>query len=233
MCPFLDRFILGFPTLFLKQYPYAWIAVVAFWQRSPSTAGIFLAVIAIGILAVRWQSAAWISHMRREHAPAGGKFHIDQPPVPVQRALRNIVFVLAGSAVVAYLLKDRFGMGFWQIFIMLTGLFVTYQDAKVFGAAVTFIVTETGIGIRYVPGHIDFRIFLAFKEISRIERTRFQPDRGWDRFSRTRDAADGLLLVPKDPGGFSKRIEKVFIVPRDVEGFLAQLPRELIVHEAG
>ena len=41
MRPLLDRFILGFPVLFLKQYPYAWIAIVALWPRSPALASLF------------------------------------------------------------------------------------------------------------------------------------------------------------------------------------------------
>ena len=233
MRAFLDRFILGFPVLFLKQYPYAWIAVVVFWQRTPSIAGLFLGVIASGILSLRWQSAAWISQMRREHAQAGGTFHIDQPPVPLSRTLRNLLFVLAGSAMFAYLLKERIGLSFVQIFLMLTALYITYQDARVFGAAVTYIVTSTGIAIRSVPGHIDVRLFLRFGEIRSIERTRSRPDLDWNVFARTREAQDGLLLTPKDPNGFSKRIGKVFIVPRDMDGFLAQLPQELILSKAG
>ena len=230
MRSFLDRFILGFPVLFLKQYPYAWIAVIVLWQRTPSFAGIFLAIIVIGMLSLRWQSAAWISHMRREHAPSGEKFHIDQPPVPVQKVLRSIAFLLAGSIVIAFLLKDRFGLGFWQVFLMLVGFIITYQDTKFFGAAVTYIIASTGIGIRFVPGHIDYRVFLTFDEIRHIERTRYQPDQGWDIFARTRDAMDGLLLTPKDPNGFSRRIEKVFIVPQDMEKFLGQLPQGLTAH---
>ena len=230
MRAFLDRFILGFPVLFLKQYPYAWIAVVVFWQRTPTIAILFLSVIAIGILSLRWQSAAWISHVRREHASAGGTFHIDRPPVPFQRTIRNLLFVLAGSAVFAYMLRDRLGLGFWQIFIMMIGLIVTYQDARVFGAAVTYIVTSTGIALRSVPGHIDFRLFLRFGEIRSIEHARYQLDSGWDILARTREAQDGLLVTPKDPNGFSKRIGKIFIAPQDAEGFLARVPQELIVH---
>jgi hypothetical protein len=35
---------------------------------------------------------------------------------------------------------------------------------------------------------------------------------------------DGLLLLPKNPKGLTKRIEKLFIAPKDVDKFLAQLP---------
>lgn len=233
MRAFLDRFILGFPVLFLKQYPYAWIAVVVFWQRAPSIAGLFLAVIAIGILSLRWQASAWISQMRREHAPTGGTFHIDRPPVPLPRTLRNILFVLAGSSLAAFLLKERIGLSFVQIFIMLTALYITYQDARVFGAAVTYIATSKGIAVRCVPGHIDFRLFLRFDEIRSIERTRYEPESGWDILARTRETQNGLLVTPKDPNGFSRRIGKVFLVPQDMEGFLAQLPQELIVSRLG
>jgi len=53
MKPFLDRFILAFPVLFLKQYPYAWIALVALWPRSPRAASLFVLVLAAGFMALR------------------------------------------------------------------------------------------------------------------------------------------------------------------------------------
>jgi hypothetical protein len=35
---------------------------------------------------------------------------------------------------------------------------------------------------------------------------------------------DGLLLVPKDINGFSKRMERLFIAPQNIEQFVEQLP---------
>ena len=35
MRPALDRFILGVPLLFIKQFPYAWIALIALWTWPP------------------------------------------------------------------------------------------------------------------------------------------------------------------------------------------------------
>lgn len=35
---------------------------------------------------------------------------------------------------------------------------------------------------------------------------------------------DGLLMIPKNPNGFTKRIEKLFIAPQDREKFIEQLP---------
>ena len=224
MKAFLDRFILGFPVIFLKQYPYAWIAIVVLWPRSPFVASLFIVVIILGLLTLRWQSAAWISHMRREHAGKDGKFYVDQPPITWQRAARQIAVMIAMSILAAFLLNGQFGLSFWQILIMLVGFTVFYQDSRFFGATVTYIITATGIAIRYVPGHIDYRLFLLFKEISQIEKSEYQKDQNWDLFARTRDTKEGLLMTPKNPNGFTRRIYKLFIAPNDREKFLEHLP---------
>ena len=224
MKPFLDRFILSFPVLFLKQYPYAWIALVALWPNSGLVASFFMLVLVTGFLALRWQSAAWISHMRREYAGKNGKFYVDEPPVPWQKAARNITILIAWSILGAFVLRGQFGLSFWQILIMLVGFTIFYQDTRFFGAAVTYIITATGIAIRFVPGHIDYRLYLSFKEISRIERCVYQKDKNWDLFARLRDTKEGLLMTPKNPNGFTRQVEKLFIAPRDREQFLAQLP---------
>jgi len=224
MKPFLDRFILGFPVLFLKQYPYAWIASVVILPKSPSFAALFLGVVVLGILSLRWQSAAWISHMRRQYADRDGKFYIDEPPIPWQRAARNISLLIAGSLLLAFLLNGKLGLTFWQYFLMILGLTLFYRDTQFFGSAATYIITATGIAIRFVPGHIDYRLFLCFKEISRIEQSNYKPSLDTDLFARTRDIKKGLLMIPKDPRGFTKRIDKLFIAPKNLEKFVEQLP---------
>jgi hypothetical protein len=224
MKQFLDRFILGFPVLFLKQYPYAWIAVVALWPRSPWLALLFLGVIVIGILSLRWQHAAWISHLRRQYAGTDGKFYIDEPPIPWKLTARNIAVLIVLSIAVAFILKGQFGLTFWQFLIIAIVFTILYQDTRFFGATSTYIITATGIGIRLVPGHLDYRLFLPFKEISRIERGQYHQSRDTDIFARVREAKDGLLVVPKDPKGFTTRIDKLFIVPKDVDKFVEQLP---------
>lgn len=224
MKQFLNRFILSLPVLFLKQYPYAWIVAVALWPRSPSFAALFLTIIVIGLLSLRWQSIAWISQMRSLYAGRDGKFYIDQPPIPWHMTARNIALLLAGSAVIAFALEGRFGLSAWQFAIILVGFMISYQDTRFFGAPVTYIITATGIGIRYVPGHVDYRLFLPFKEISRIECRKYEKSLDTDLFARTREMQDGLLLIPKDPGGFTKRIDKIFIAPRNIKNFMHQLP---------
>lgn len=224
MKPFLDRFILGLPVLFLKQYPFAWIALVAFWPRSPLVASFFLIVIMLGMLALRWQSAAWIERIRREHAGKTGKFYVDQPLVSWQSAGRNILILIGWSILGAFVLRGQFGLSFWQILIMLVGFTVLYQDTRFFGAAVTYIITATGIAIRFVPGHMEYQLFLLFKEISRIEKCEYQKGKNWDLFTRQKDAKEGLLMTPKNPNGFTRRIDKLFIAPKDPDRFLEQLP---------
>jgi hypothetical protein len=224
MNPSLDRFILSVPRLFLKQYPYAWFPLVVLWTWPPNISLVFLVVIIIGLLLLRWQSAAWVAHMRREHAGRDGKFYVDVPAIPWERAVRNIAILLAGSGLVAFLLKGQIGLTFWQLFFIAVGFTLSYQDYRFFGFPTIYIITATGIAVYFAPGHLDYRLFFTFKEISRIERTQFQKDKGWDIFARTRDGSDGLLLIPKDINGFSKRMLRLFIVPRDIEQFLEQLP---------
>ena len=224
MKPFLDRFILGFPILFLKQYPYAWILIVGLWPRAPSLIAFLSAWIVVCILLLRWQSTAWISIMRRKYADQNGKFYLDRPAVPWMRAARNIAILAVGSVLVAFLLRGQFGLTFWKILIMIIGFTVLYHDTQLFGRETTYIITATGIAIRFVPGHFDYRLFLPFKEISRIERLDYQESLDTSLFARTRDVKNGLLMIPKDPNGFTRTIDKLFIAPNDLEGFVEQLP---------
>lgn len=221
---FLDRLILDLPLLFIKQFPYAWIAAIALWTWPPVIPAAFLLIILAGILMSRWQSRAWISNVRREHGFADGKFLVDEPDVPWADAARRIAILLAGAAALALLFRGQLGLSSWQIFLLIAGFTLLYQDTRFLGPPVTYVLTDRGIGVRFVPGHIDYRLFLPFREISRIEKTSYQKDKTWDVFARTRDAQAGLLMTPKSPRGFTKRIDKLFIVPKDIEGFLAQLP---------
>lgn len=224
MRQFLDRFILGFPVLFIKQFPYAWIAAIAFWSWPPFFSGVFLAIVVVGLLMLRWQSVAWVSNLRREHASQDGKFYVDESPFIPIASVRKIALLLIGGVVIAWLLRGQLGLGFWQFFIMIVGFTLLYQDARFFGGPATYVITDQGIGIRFVPGHLDYRLFFPYNEISRVEKTQYQKDKGWDLFARVQDPGEGLLLIPKDPDGFTRRIDKVFIVPKNIAAFREQLP---------
>jgi hypothetical protein len=225
MNPTLDRFILNIPRLFIKQYPYAWFPLVVLWTWPPNLSLIFLAAIVIGLLSLRWQYTAWMAYMRREYAGKDGKFYVDRPAIPWGRAVRNITILLAGGGLIASLLNGQLGLTFWQLFLIFVGFMLTYQDYRFFGASTTYIITATGIAVYFAPGHLDYRLFFTFNEIARIERTYFQKDKNWDFFARSREVGiDGLLLIPKDIKGFSKRMEKLFIAPQNIDKFIEQLP---------
>ena len=225
MKQFLDRFILGFPVLFIKQFPYAWIAAVAFWAWPPSFSAVFLAVVVIGLLMLRWHSVAWVSNLRREHATQEGKFYVDESPFSLAASAQKVLLLILGAAVLAWLLsKAQLGLSFWQFFIMIVGFTLLYQDTRFFGPQATYVITDQGVGIRFVPGHLDYRLFFPFKEIQRVEKSKYKKDSDWDLLARTQDAQEGLLMLPRDPNGFTRRIRKVFIVPKNIDEFLNQLP---------
>ena len=131
MKPTLDRFILNIPRLFIKQYPYAWFPLIVLWAWPPNIAIVFLVIILLGLSMLQWQRSAWMSYMRREHAGAEGKFYVDAPAIPLERAVRNISILLVGSGLVAFIIQGRFGLTFWQIFLILVMFMLTYRDFAV------------------------------------------------------------------------------------------------------
>jgi hypothetical protein len=230
MKTFLDRFILGFPTLFLKQYPYAWIAVVLLWKWPPILSATFLVIVVVGIFAVVWRAKAWVSEMQREHAPGDATFYVDRLPIPIPFMARNLGILVALSALVAWFLQGQIGLTFWQLIIMFVGFSIFYMDTRFFGASTIYIVTGEGIAIYYIPGHIDYRIFIKFKEmrqIVRLESVEKIPET-WTLFSRLRTTKRGILLVPRDRNGFSKRLQELLLTPTDTDEFIKHVPSTLV-----
>lgn len=222
--------ILHFPTLFIKQYPYAWIAVVMFWTWPPVLSGAFLAIIALGIAALNWRAAAWIADQRRQHAPEGESFHVDRLPIPIPFMLRNVAILIVFSAAAAWLMQNTIGLTFWQIFILFVAFALCYMDTRFFGAATIYAVAVDGIAIYYIPGHIDYRIFIHFKEmrqIVRMENVDKIPE-SWTLISRLRTTRRGILLVPRDRNGFSKRLREILLTPTDTDEFLKHVPSTLV-----
>jgi hypothetical protein len=228
---FLDKFILYIPTLFIKQYPYAWIASIVLWTWPVNISAIFFLIVATGIFFLRWREAAWISEMRRQHAPKNETFYIDRIPVHIADAVRNIAVLLAGGGLLAWFLGGLFNLTFWQTFIMLVGFFLFYVDTRFFGAVTIYIVTGGGIAIYYIPGHTDYRIFLRFNEmgqIVRMDRIETRPE-SWSVFSRTRAATSGLLLVPRYAKGFTRMLDgEILLTPTNTDEFLNHIPSTLV-----
>lgn len=225
MRSFFDRFILGIPRLYIKQFPYSWIIFIALWAWPPNISIIFLIIVLVGLLMLKLQSMAWLSNLRTTYGRTDRKFLVDRPSIPVARAVRNIAILIGLSILISALLHRQFDLNFWQLFLILTGFSLTYRDAMFFGSPTVYVATSDGIGVYFAPGHLDYRLFLKFSEIRQIERCRYRDDLDWTAFVRTVSKNDeGLLLVPRDPGGFSKRLKKLFILPGNIDQFQAQLP---------
>jgi hypothetical protein len=228
---FLDKFILHIPTLFIKQYPYAWLVVVALWSWPPNVSAIFFSIVLIGILSLRWRETAWISEMRHQHAPGDQSFYIDRPPVPIQRALRNLAMLVVVCILVAWFMHGIFNLGLLQTFIMLSGFAVCYIDTRFFGAVTVYIVTGGGIAIYYVPYHTDYRIFLRFNEMRQVERMDHigKIPETWSVLSRVKTAGSGVLLLPRSPKGFTRILDgDVLLTPTNVDEFLKHIPSTLV-----
>jgi hypothetical protein len=224
MKSFLDRFILDIPHLYIKQYPYAWIVFVALWTWPPNLSIVFLLIVLAGMFMLQWQYSAWLSTLRDKYAPGDGKFYVDRPPVSIQLAVRNILILILAAGFTSWFLKGQVRLTPWQLFLTIVGFSLLYRNSLFFGAPTIYVITASGIAIHFAPGHLDYCPFLKFDEISRIERCAYQKDKGWDYFARTPNAKEGLLLIPKNPIGFTHRMEMLFIVPKDIDAFQGQLP---------
>jgi hypothetical protein len=222
----LEQFLLEIPYLFLKKIPYAWVGVAAFWSWPPLASGALMALVLLGLGMMVGQNRAWEAKIRREFHGGDAAPYMDHPHAPRTFQLRNLVLVLAASALLGWLLNGRFGLDAWQWALLLAGVMLLYKDAFLFGAAVTYIITDQGVGVRYVPGHVDYRLFFKFHEIRRVVRmkTPERIPRRWDMLVPKKYPGEGVLLFAVRPEGFSKQIQsEVFLAPTDIGKFLEEL----------
>ena len=127
-------------------------------------------ILAIPVLFIKQFPYAWISSLQCEHAFKDGNFYVNQPPFSWMSTAGRILILMAGAGLLAWLLRGQFGLSFWQVFLILFGFTLLYRDTQFFGAPTTYVITDQGIGIHFVPGHIDYRLFLTFKEIGRLKK---------------------------------------------------------------
>jgi hypothetical protein len=153
--------------------------------------------------------------------------------MPVKTQALNAALVLAVSAFVGYMLGGRLNMTGWQWFLLTSGFMFLYRDALLFGATAVYLVTPRGIGARYVPGHVDYRLFFRYTEINYVSRIRAgdKLPTNTSVLSPVRGRKEGILLTAKLMDGFSKELGQVLLTPNDPEAFLAQIPATLIQDE--
>ena len=228
---FLENFILDVPYLFLKKIPYAWVAVIFLWIWPPVLfSWILIAIVIIGLIMMVWQRRAWEAKLIREHHQGSNAVYIDRPKMPISIQLRNLALLALGSLLLAWLFQGTFELNFWQWFFLLTGFMLLYMDHRLLGATTVYIITDQGIGIRFAPGHIDYRLFFSYGEIRHAQHIRVPDPRPirWSITTPTRNPKDGLLLTPRNPNGFTKQIEgEVLLTPTDMDEFIKHIPSHL------
>ena len=230
---FIENLILETPYLFLKKIPYLWVGVVAFWVWPPVAAGILAGMIGLGLIMMFYQQRFWEAKIAREFQKEGQPYR-DQPHSPRGLQLRNVALVLAGSAVLGLLLNGRLNLTSLQWLLLTSGLMFLYKDALLFGASAVYLVTPRGIGVRYIPGHVDYRLFFRYTEINYVTRVHAgdKLPKRCDVLSPVRGQKEGVLLVAKRMDGFSREIGHVLLTPDDAEAFLKQIPATLIQGQA-
>lgn len=232
---FLENFILEVPYLFLKKVPYAWLAVVFFWVWPPVLLSwILIGIVALGLVMMVWQRRAWETKLIREHHHGKKIPYIDHPQMPLSIRLRNLGALFVGSGLLAWFFQGRFELNLWQWFFLLSGFMLLYMDHRLLGVTTVYIITDQGIGIRFAPGHIDYRLFFSYNEIKRVERIHVPEEKPirWSVTTPTRSPKVGVLLTPRNPDGFSKQIEgEVLLAPTDNNEFLKHIPVNLIQKE--
>lgn len=223
-------FVLSIPYLFLKKIPYAWVFVIALWAWPPVVSGIFVGIILLGLWFMVMQQKAWEAEIAREYRV----LYRDQPHAPVTVQVRNFVLVCVAGALIGWVADGKLGLSSLQWALMLIGVMLLYKDAMLFGAGTVYLVTNKGIAVRYIPGHIDYRLFFGYDEIRNVERigpVKSLP-MAWSVLTPQRKIMEnGFLLKPKKLNGFTKTIEEVVLCPADPEGFLKHMPPSISVKE--
>lgn len=231
-----ENFILEIPYLFLKKIPYAWLAVIFFWVWPPVLfSWILIGIVVLGLLMMDWQRRAWETRLIREHHAGPEKPFIDRPKMSLNTQLRNLILLALGSGLAAWIFRGQFELGFWQWFFLLAGFMLLYMDHRLLGATTVYILTDQGIGIRFAPGHIDYRLFFSYWEIWRAQCIQV-PEKipvRWSQATPTRRPGEGILLTPRNRDGFTRQIKsEMLLAPSDLETFLGHFPSNLIKQKA-
>jgi hypothetical protein len=220
-----ENIILDTPYLFLKKIPYAWFAAVVFLSSLPAVSVAFILITLLGLLAMWYQEMAWQKSVLRDFHDSTQPYIIDRPKTSPGYWLRNLVILLACSLLISWFVRDIFELSFTQWFLLIAGVMLLYKDTLIFGAYTTFILTSRGLAIRYIPGHVDYRILLKYSEI-KDARLIDKPDQeplDWTIVSPIHSVKRGILLFPANSLSFTKTIEKLFIFPTQPEVFLRKL----------
>jgi hypothetical protein len=232
---FLENFILAVPYLFLKKVPYAWLAMIFLWVWPPVLLSWILAgIILTGLLMMDWQRRAWEAKLVRDHHTGPERPLIDRPKMPLKAQVRNLALLALGSGLMAWIFQGQLALSFWQWFFLFVGFTLLYMDHRLLGATTVYILTDQGIGIRYAPGHVDYRLFFSYGEVWRAQGIR-APEKlpvRWSLVTPARQPGEGVLLTPRNRDGFTRQIKsEILLTPTNIQIFLNYFPSQLVKQE--
>jgi hypothetical protein len=233
----LNKIILGMPHRLLKASLYAWLGIIFYKIWPPVIVGILVGIVLLGLGLRAWQKRAWEASIRQELHSGEARPLVDHPHIARKAQIRNLLIVLAGCGLAGWLLNGLISLNGLLWFVLFAGFTLLSRDTVLFGPSLTYIVTDQGIGIRYVPGQAEHRLFFKFNEIWRAARMKV-PDRipsTWDVLTPQMHPKEGVLLSAVRREGFSKQVRsEVLLGPTDSEGFLDELRGKVeVVEEAG
>jgi hypothetical protein len=232
----LNKIILGMPHRLLKATLYAWLGILFYRIWPPVIIGILLGIVVLGLGLMAWQKWAWEDSIRREFHSGETKPFIDHPHVARKVQVRNLLLVLAASGLVGWLLNGLLTLNGLLWFLLFAGFTLLSRNTVLFGAGLTYIITDQGIGIRYVPGRAEYRLFFKFNEIWRAEWVKVTEriPQAWDVLTPQGRPKEGVLLSAVRREGFSKQVRsEVLVAPMDMDGFLEKLRGHVeVVEEA-
>jgi hypothetical protein len=230
----LEDLILGIPYWFLKTILYAWLGAVFFWSWPPVVSVILTAIVLLGLLMIAWQRRAWEARIRREFHSGEASPYIDHPHSARRFQVLNAVLVCIACGIIGWLLHGLVNLSGLQWFLLSAGFMFASRDALIFGAPVTYIITNQGVGIRFVPGRVDYRLIFKFHEIrqaARITVSNNIPLR-WQVLTPRRYPKEGVMLYAVRREGLSEQIQfELLLSPTDIEGFLGELKGHVEVTE--
>jgi hypothetical protein len=222
----LEQFILGIPHRFLKTGLYAWLGGIFFWGWLPVASGILLAVVLLCLGLMVWQEQAWEASITRQFHSGGASPYIDRPHAPRVSQIINLVILCASCGFLGWFLKGRFNLNILQWFLFFAGFTLLSRGTRMFGAPVTYIITDQGIGIRSLPGQLDRRLFFKFNEIWQAVRMKAPQNipLRWQVLAPQRRLKEGLLLHTIRREGLSQQVRcELLLAPTDMERFLQEL----------
>ena len=142
----------------------------------------------------------------------------------------NSLLLLVLSGVIGWLLNGHFGLNGVQWGLFALGFTALYRKGLFFGMRVTYVFTDQGLGIRYVPGQLDYRLFIRFNEIWSVRKIgpKEKIRVNWTVVAPIRKKGPGLLLTAKNINGFSTQMGNIVLTSDDLENLLQKFPPALV-----